>query len=181
MQVNAGGDVAPLVAAADLQLAAEIAAEHVKIKRLEQHVAELGVADARLAVLHAGADAFLGHHLVDGKILADVAQKIEVAQVRRPSRRCPRAGRDCPAFSAVEIQQARELRADGFDVGLDLFLGEQLALGGFAAGIADAAGRAAGDGDGMMAEGLGTAAARAAAPDGPRAGCRPSDRSRSKA
>jgi hypothetical protein len=35
---------------------------------------------------------------------------------------------------------------------LQNFPGQELALGGFAAGIADAAGRAAGDGDGMMAE-----------------------------
>ena len=56
----------------------------IEIERLEQHVAELGVADARLAVFHPGADAFLGDHLVDGKMLADVAQEIEERNVRRP-------------------------------------------------------------------------------------------------
>ena len=80
-QFDAGGDVAPLIAAADLQFAIVIAIEHVKIKRLQQHVAEFGVADADFAVFHAGADAFLGDHLVDGKMFSDVAQEIEEADV----------------------------------------------------------------------------------------------------
>src|SRR5262249_27021608 len=45
-QIYACRDVAPLIAAANLQLAIVVAAEHKKIKRLKQHVAELGVADA---------------------------------------------------------------------------------------------------------------------------------------
>src|SRR5439155_21699550 len=47
-KLDAGGDVAPLVAAADLQLAFVVAAQDVKVEGLEQHIAELGVADARL-------------------------------------------------------------------------------------------------------------------------------------
>ena len=61
-QIDAGGDIAPLIAAADLQFAIVVAAKHVKIECLQQHVAELGVADAHFAILHARADAFLGNH-----------------------------------------------------------------------------------------------------------------------
>src|SRR2546430_8180164 len=52
--------------------------------RSEEHVAELGVTDARFAIFHPGAHALLGHHLVDGKMLPDVAHKIEVADVGGP-------------------------------------------------------------------------------------------------
>ena len=42
------------------------------------------------------------------------------------------------------------MRADGFHVGLDLVLGEELAFGGFETGIANAAGGPARHRDGMM-------------------------------
>jgi len=48
-----------LIAAADLQFAILITAKHIKIECLKQHVTELRVTDARLAVLHARAHALL--------------------------------------------------------------------------------------------------------------------------
>ena len=124
-EVDAGGDVAPLIAAADLQLAVVVAAEDVEIEGLEQHVAELGVADADLAVFHAGADAFLGHHLVDGEVLADVAQEIEEADGGGPVGVVHQAG---GVGRGVEVEQAAELFLDPGDVVGQDFLGEQLAL-----------------------------------------------------
>ena len=53
-----------------------------------------------------------------------------------------------------KIEQLRQLHLHAGDVAIQNFLGEQLALGGLAAGIADGAGRAAGDGNRMMAEQL---------------------------
>ena len=53
-----------------------------------------------------------------------------------------------------EIQQFRQLNFDAGDVAIQNFLREQLAFLGFAAGITDRAGRAAGDGNRMMAEQL---------------------------
>ena len=46
-QLDAAGDVAPLVAAAELQGDAVVAVEVEEVHRLQQHVAELGVGDAR--------------------------------------------------------------------------------------------------------------------------------------
>ena len=53
-----------------------------------------------------------------------------------------------------KIQQLGELHLHAGDVVVENFLGEQLALGGLAAGIANGTGRAAGDGNRMMAEQL---------------------------
>ena len=83
-QLDTGGDVAPLIAAADLQLAIVRFLKMIKIEGLQEHVGKLGVADAHLAILHAGAYAFLGHHAVDGEVLANVAQEIEIGNTCRP-------------------------------------------------------------------------------------------------
>ena len=82
---------------------------------------------------------------VEGLILPHCNSAADAEGLVRASRYPPRGIR-----GAVEIQELGELRADGFDVGLDLVLGEQRALGRFAARVADAAGGAARDGNGMM-------------------------------
>src|SRR5690349_3735312 len=51
-EVDAGSDVAPLISAADLQFAIAVAAQHIKIKRLKEHVTELCIADAHFPILH---------------------------------------------------------------------------------------------------------------------------------
>jgi hypothetical protein len=48
-EVDAREDVAPLVGAADLELAALVAVQVVVVVGLQEHVAELGVGDAVLA------------------------------------------------------------------------------------------------------------------------------------
>ena len=50
----------------------------------------------------------------------------------------------------LEVEQLGELLLHAGDVVIENFLGEELAFLCFAAGITDATGRAAGDGDGMM-------------------------------
>ena len=148
---DAGGDVAPLIAAADLQFALVVPAEHIKIECLEQHVTELGVADADLAVFHSGAHAFLLDHLIDGEMLADVAEEIEASHVFRPGSVIhePRRVRFC-----VEIEQPTQLLLHAGDVRRDRLLREQVALGGFATRIANGPGRAACNCDRMMAKQL---------------------------
>ena len=54
----------------------------------------------------------------------------------------------------LEIEQVSQLLLDALHVALDLLAGEQVALGGFAARVADHAGAAAGQGDGGVAEAL---------------------------
>ena len=80
-QLDAAGEVAPLVGAAELQRDAVVAVEVEEVHRLEQHVAELGVADPRLeAALHDVAR----QHPVDREVLADVAQEVDRRQARGP-------------------------------------------------------------------------------------------------
>ena len=126
-EVGAGGDVAPLIGAADLELAVVGFAQVVEIVGLEQHVAELGVADAGVA-FHAGANAVLRHHDVDGKIFPDVAQEIEVADAGGPIGVVDEAR---GIRGRREIEQARKLGGDAADVVRELLDGEKIALGGF--------------------------------------------------
>src|SRR5882762_2313639 len=147
-KVDTGGDIPPLVGAADLQFATGLAAQDDKIERLEEHVAELGVADAGFAILHTGAHAFFGHHLIDRKVLADVAQEIEVAHGLGPSDVVEQTGR---VFRGVKIEQATELFLDLGEIGLEDLPGEQLALLSLAARVANGTGGAARERDGMVA------------------------------
>ena len=133
-EINSRGDIAPLIAAADLEFAIVIAAKDVKIESLEEHVAELGVADADLTVFHAGAHALLADHLVDGKMLADIAQEIEIRHVCRPCRVIDQLG---GIVFRVEVQQSPKLFLDAGNIGRDGLLAEQLTLGALAAGIPD--------------------------------------------
>src|SRR5690606_21138166 len=103
-QLGPGGDVAPLIAATDLQFAVLRAAQVIKVVLLKQLVAELGVADPRIA-LHARTHGFAGNHLVDREVLSDVAQEIQETQGAGPLGVVdqPR-GIGC----RLEIQQARQ-------------------------------------------------------------------------
>ena len=85
-EIDAGRDVAPLIAAADLQLAIEFVVEVNEVVRLQQHVAEFGVAETRVSLHRAEAafDRVFGQHHVDGKVLADVAEEFEVAERADP-------------------------------------------------------------------------------------------------
>ena len=58
-ELDAHGDVAPLVAAADLQVAAVVEVQAQEVVGLEQHVAELGVGDPLVRALEAGLDRLL--------------------------------------------------------------------------------------------------------------------------
>lgn len=146
-EFDAGGDVAPLIGGAHLKFALELASEVHEVEGLEQHVAELGVGDAGVAVLHAGADRILGDHPVDGEMLAHLTEELEVGHGGDPIGIIDQPG---AAGGRVEIEEAGELFLDGGDVMEDLVAGLQVAFGGTAGGIADHAGGAAGQGDGSV-------------------------------
>ena len=98
--------------APELQSAALIVVQAQEVVGLEQHVAELGVGDPLLGTLQPGPHRLLGHHLVDGEVLADVAQELDEAELTRASRRCRATGpATAPALSA-EVDEALELRPD---------------------------------------------------------------------
>ena len=118
---------------------------------MEEHVTELGVADAGFAVFHAGADAFLGHHHVHRKVLADVAQEIEQGHVGRPIGIVHQPGR---VELGIEVQQTGQLLFDAGNIVIEQFTGGQLSFRIPAAGIADETGGAAGEGDRPVSEQL---------------------------
>ena len=60
---------------------AVVAVEVEEVHRLQEHVAELGVADARL---EPGAHDVARQHPVDREVLADVAQEVDRRQARGP-------------------------------------------------------------------------------------------------
>ena len=80
-------------------------------------------------------------------MLADVAEKIEKSDRRGPVRIVHELR---GIRRRIKIEKARELGSDRFDIGLEEIFREQIALGGFATWVTDAAGRAAGQGDGDM-------------------------------
>jgi hypothetical protein len=80
-QLDAGGDVAPLVGGAVLERDPVVAVEAQEVHRLEQHVAELRVADAGL---QPSRNHIALQHPVHREVLADVAQEVDRGQARRP-------------------------------------------------------------------------------------------------
>ncbi len=134
-----------------MQFAIIVAAQHIKIERLKQHVTELGVADAGFPILHASAHTFFGNHLVDREMFADLAQKIEISQ-----RLSPRdiIQQPCRIGLRAEVEEFLELRFNPRHIGCQHFSREQLPLLRFAARIANRAGGPAGEGNGMMAQQL---------------------------
>jgi hypothetical protein len=112
---------------------------------LEQHVAELGVADAVLAG-EPGPDRLAGHHLVDRDVLAHVPEEVEHAEVGRP---VPVVDQDRPAV--VEVDDPGDLGLDRRHVGAERGVVEQVALLGPPARVADHPGRAAGERHGAVA------------------------------
>ena len=77
-QFNPHNDIAPLIAAAQLQGAVIAVIQHHKVVGLQQHIAELSKGNA-VALLVTPPHRFLSQHIVDGKMLANIAQKIDHA------------------------------------------------------------------------------------------------------
>ena len=135
-QVQAGGDVAPLVGPADLQRAVVPAGQLEEVHRLQQHVAELGEADP--AGTDAGAHRFLAEHGADRKVLADVTQEVEDGQSARPVQVVDELGAAGP-----EVEKALQLLGLPLDaLGYQLGCGE-LALARPPARVTDQPGSAA--------------------------------------
>ena len=84
-QLEARGDVAPLVGAAHLHLDAVLPVQGREVERLERHVAELG---EREPALEPRLDGVLGQHVRHREVLADVAQVVDQRDRARASRSC---------------------------------------------------------------------------------------------
>ena len=106
-EVDARGEVAPLVGAAGLQGAAVAAVELEVVVALEDLVRELGEGDAGFAV-EARGDGFLREHPVDREVLADVAEEVDGRQLRGPVEVVD----DLRGVGAVEVEELLDLGAD---------------------------------------------------------------------
>ena len=143
-EVDPREDVAPLVGAADLQLAAQVLVEVGVVVGLQEHVAELGVGDAVLPG-HPGLHAVAGHHLVHGDVLAHVAQEVEQAELARPSQVVDQLP------GALGPEDPPDLGLDGGHVGRHGLRVEQVPLLRPAARVADHARGPTGQREGAVA------------------------------
>ena len=149
-EVDAGGDVAPLIGAAALQAASVGLVEVGEVVGLEYLIRELGEGDALLSLFESASHRFPVDHLVDGEVFAYVAQYIDKPEIAEPVVVIDHQSGvivghiDDPAQLILE---ALEIRNDGIFV-------EQLALIVAPRRIADATGAAAGDRDGPMSRPL---------------------------
>src|SRR5699024_2218929 len=106
-EVDAGGEVAPLVGAAGLQGAAVATVELEVVIALHDLVRELREGDRGLAVETSG-NVCLGQHPVDRGVLSDVAEEVARREWRGPGEVVVSRGRTWP----VEVEELRDLDPD---------------------------------------------------------------------
>ena len=82
-EIDAVDDVAPLVGAAHLQIAAVAARQLHEVVGLQDHVVELDERQLLLA-LEPQLHRVHGQHAVDREVPADVAQQVDVVELRQP-------------------------------------------------------------------------------------------------
>ena len=152
-ELCAGGDVAPLVAAAHLQFAVLGLVEVEEVVALQQLIGELGERHAVLELtVEAALDAVLRHHVIDGDALADFASEVEEGEVLHPVVVVDQLSAvGCVAF---EVEEVCQLLLDALHVVAQGFLVQQVALLAFSAGVAYHAGCSADECDGFVAAAL---------------------------
>ena len=112
-QLQASGDVSPLIAAAHLERNSFAAVELQKIVCLQQHVRELSERDSAFDPrLHR----ILRQHVVDGEVLADIAHELHCLERTKPCGVVAHAR----GFGARKVEEALELLLDRARVRLDL-------------------------------------------------------------
>ena len=148
-ELRAGGDVAPLVGAAQLDFAVHRLVEVQEVVALHELVGELGERHAVTLAVEALLDRILGHHVVDGDALADVADEVQEGEVLHPvvvvDHACGVGG------VRVEVEQLGQLPLDGLLVVAQRLLVEQVALLRLARGVANHARGAAHEGQRTVA------------------------------
>ena len=149
-QVDSRGDVAPLIAAAQLKRARETIVQNEEVIRLQQEVTELRVRDA-FVTLAPSLHRLFREHVVHREVLPHVAHELDRAQPGEPFCVVHQSRR---SRHIVEVEKPRELRADTRHVRFDLLHRQQRAFRRFAARIADHSCAAADHRDGRMAETL---------------------------
>ena len=110
-----------------------------KVVGLQDHVGELGVADALVAVVESLAHRVALDHRIDREVLSDIAQHVDKAQLAQPRQVVLKLG----PVAAREVKQALEDLALRGDVGLDELRRHQLSLCRLAGRVADKTGATA--------------------------------------
>jgi hypothetical protein len=146
-QIDPGDDIAPLVRAAHLQLAAEAPRQLQKIVGLQNEVVEFEKAE-RLVAVEPEAHAVLRQHAVDREMAADIAQEWDVMQLVQP---VGVVDHDRVAGAVAEMQVVGEDLADAGHVMGNRRIVEQLAGLVLAGGIADTRGAASHQHDRLIA------------------------------
>jgi len=149
-EIASGGDIAPLVAATELQRAPVAIEQRQEVEGLKHEIRELGIRDPVL-LLDAALHRLLREHVVHGEVLARVAQELHQAQLRQPVGVVDDAR---GVGGGVEVEEAFELGANAIQVVVDLLEAQELAFLRPAARVADHARAAAGDGNRAVAEAL---------------------------
>ena len=119
-----------------------------EVVRLQEHVAELGVADPLIAAFQPRPHGVLADHLVDAEELADVAQELGEPHLAQPGRIVHEGDGAEPLVGSCE--EVLDLGADGRGVALQRSGVEQDPFLVAAAGVADQAGPAADQSDHTM-------------------------------
>ncbi|MCY1234948.1 hypothetical protein D9M72_475470 [compost metagenome] len=112
-QIDATHDVAPLVAAAELQPAAGAAEQFEVVDRLQDHVVELEEARVFL-LLQPRPDAVEGEHAIDGEVFADVPEHVDPGHPVEP---LGIVDHDGIGRAVAEGQQPLEHFPDAGDIG----------------------------------------------------------------
>jgi hypothetical protein len=142
-QVGTRGDVAPLVAAAHLQLAALGLEQVPEVVRLDQHVAELGVRDP---LGHPARHRLLLQHAPHPEVPSRVAQELHQREPSEPVGVVPEPG----GVGTLEREKPLQLAHQRPGVSVDLVERHDRALGALAAGVTHHAGPTAHQRDGDM-------------------------------
>ena len=152
-ELGTGGDVAPLVASAQLQNAALVFPEPVKVIALHELVAEFREGHALGGVTgQALFHAVLGHHVIDGDVLAYVADKVDEAVVLHPVVVVHQFG--LVGGVGLKVQETGELGLDAGHVVVEGFLVQEVPFGRFHGRVSNHAGGPAHQGVRLVAAAL---------------------------
>ena len=135
-QLDAGGDVAPLVRAGDLEVDASMLVQVLEVQTLDEHIRKLCVGDS---ALHLATDEILAEHIADIDIFSVVAEEFHDVDVLDP----------VVVVDHLVGEDLCQLTLEALKVVQDLVSVRELAFDG-AAGVADESGGDADEEQGVV-------------------------------
>ncbi len=148
-QLHTGGDIAPLVRAAELETDILRLIEVQVVVSLEELVGEFGEGEPLDGIcLETLPHRLLRHHIIDRDVLTDVADEVEEAVVLHPVVVIDQ--HRCILGIAVEVEKLLQLLLDAGLIVPQRLLIEEVTLLGLTRGVTDHTGSATDEGDGPM-------------------------------